>query len=773
MANVTDLQTKYSKLAQEYSKLRAQHQVLKKAVVDEQTTSNSVKDELKQKEQTFRKVQQEMESLTFRNQQLTKRVELLQEELHQSESKNKKSKNKGDSPSQINLQTQRVFDEDLQKKIQENERLHIQFYEADEKYRRQEAQLKTRLDHLEKESEQHQAVVDALTSKYMDTIQKLQSDKACLEVKVQTLEREAKDSRVRTEDCQQQLRKYQTEVSSQLKQSCCVIQEKVPFNDTQSSDFNSLNVPLHNRGHQLKARDVAAQALGFVQTLVSALLNFHSYTEQRVHIYPLDSSIEAISPINQKFSQYLHENASYLRPVEEELLQLHESITEDTITVLETVGKLQDFSKSFSSYSRFLQKILPYQLRSLEEECDAPLCTPALMSKNHELQNDIKKLTAVFDKLKSYISLLALPSVRLDAMSQSSTNAVFTQISACLHSLHDITTELSKHYSQKVSLEQDLPSVTQKFRTTNECLLSSLVSLTNSCSKITTFFSNNLDFFASCPGYSVRGGNVNPLRADSMIANKRHAAKYMSTIRKERSESVPYREALSNRHILTSSTESREGLMQQVLQTQEKISRLEQEKEHWLLEAQLGQVRLEKENQRIAQLEAQVSGGVGGHPRSSTESSKAGRTESTELIQDTSMVGMVTITSCSDSDEDQESREQLIKMHYLSRVSELTAQLQMCDSKAVHFHSECRAVAKRLAIAENSREALTEELKLANQNITRLQDELSTTKKSYEDQLSMMSDHLCSMNDTLSKQREEIDTLKLTSKGNSKKNKGR
>ncbi len=51
---------------------------------------------------------------------------------------------------------------------------------------------------------------------------------------------------------------------------------------------------------QLKARDVAAQALGFVQNLVSALLNFHSYTEQRVHIYPLDSSIEAISHVNLK-----------------------------------------------------------------------------------------------------------------------------------------------------------------------------------------------------------------------------------------------------------------------------------------------------------------------------------------------------------------------------------------------------------------------------------------------------------------------------------------
>ena len=45
-----------------------------------------------------------------------------------------------------------------------------------------------------------------------------------------------------------------------------------------------------------------------------------------------------------------------------------------------------------------------------------------------------------------------------------------------------------------------------------------------------------------------------------------------------------------------------------------------------------------------------------------------------------------------------------------------------------------------------------------------IQDELTTTKRSYEDQLSMMSDHLCSMNETLSKQREEIDTLKMSSK---------
>ncbi|KAL3050179.1 hypothetical protein OYC64_012258 [Pagothenia borchgrevinki] len=785
MANVTDLQTKYSKLAQEYSKLRAQNQVLKKGVVDEQANSASFKEQLKQRDQSLRKQEQEMDSLSFRNQQLAKRVELLQEELAVSEAKGKKGKSKADSPSQHGLETQCVFDEDLQKKIEENERLHIQFYEAGEQHSRQESELKTRLQELEKDSEQHQAVVGGLTTKYMETIERLQSDKARLEIKSQTLEREAKECRMRTEECQQQLRLSQSELNRQVKQSSSVIQEKVPFNDTKLIGYNSLNVPPHNRRHQLKARDVAGQALSFIQDLVAALLNFHSYTEQRVHIYPLDSSIEPISPLNQKFSQYLHENAAYVRPLEDSFLHLHQSITEDTVTVLETVVKLKSFADHFSSYTHFLQKILPYQLKSLEEECDTPLCTAVLTAKNQELASDMKRVTSVFEKMQSYINLLALPSVRQDAMPQSSTSAVFTQLAACLHSLHDAIKEMSKHYNQKASLEQELPTITQKLCTTTECLLGSLGSLISSTGKIATFFSNNLDFFTSS-GYSPRGSTLalNPLQAESMLANKKKAAAYISAVKKARPQSVPYSDALSNRRVLTSSTESREGLSQQVQQSQDKIARLEQEKEHWLLEAQLGKVRLEKENQRIADLEAQLAAAQGGSlnsppaaastPVQSQEEAEmepsAGEREATLC---TSLVGMLCTTPSVEHVGDEESRETLIKTHYMARVGELTTQLQISDSKAVHFHSECRALAKRLAIAEKSRETLTEEIKLATQKITRLQDELATTKRSYEDQLSMMSDHLCSMNETLSKQREEIDTLKLGSKGNAKKNKGR
>ncbi|KAL0621207.1 Protein phosphatase 1 regulatory subunit 21 [Plecturocebus cupreus] len=776
-----ELQGKYQKLAQEYSKLRAQNQVLKKGVVDEQANSAALKEQLKMKDQSLRKLQQEMDSLTFRNLQLAKRVELLQDELALNEPRGKKNKKSGESSSQLSQEQKSVFDEDLQKKIEENERLHIQFFEADEQHKHVEAELRSRLATLETEAAQHQAVVDGLTRKYMETIEKLQNDKAKLEVKSQTLEKEAKECRLRTEECQLQLKNLHEDLSGRLEESLSIINEKVPFNDTKYSQYNALNVPLHNRRHQLKMRDIAGQALAFVQDLVTALLNFHTYTEQRIQIFPIDSAIDTISPLNQKFSQYLHENASYVRPLEEGMLHLFESITEDTVTVLETTVKLKTFSEHLTSYICFLRKILPYQLKSLEEECESSLCTSALRARNLELSQDMKKMTAVFEKLQTYIALLALPSTEPDGLLRTNYSSVLTNIGAALHGFHDVMKDISKHYSQKATIEHELPTATQKLVTTNDCILSSVVALTNGAGKIASFFSNNLDYFIASLSYGPKAasGFISPLSAECMLQYKKKAATYMKSLRKPLLESVPYEEALANRRILLSSTESREGLAQQVQQSLEKISKLEQEKEHWMLEAQLAKIKLEKENQRIADKLKSTSSGqlVGLAQENAAMSNAAGQDEVTakavsEPIQSTSLIG--TLTRSSDSEvPDVESREDLIKNHYMARIVELTSQLQLADSKSVHFYAECRALSKRLALAEKSKETLTEEMKLASQNISRLQDELTTTKRSYEDQLSMMSDHLCSMNETLSKQREEIDTLKMSSKGNSKKNKSR
>ncbi|KAG8123088.1 putative KLRAQ motif-containing protein [Naja naja] len=728
MAAATELQGKYQKLAQEYSKLRAQNQVLKKGVMDEQANSAALKEQMKMKDQSLRKLQQEMDSLTFRNQQLAKRVELLQDELALTECKGKKNKKSGDSVSHLSQEQKNVFGEDLQKKIEENERLHIQ--------------LRSRLDVLEMETAQHQAVVDGLTRKYMDTIEKLQNDKAKLEIKSQSLEKEAKDCRGRTEECQQQLQHLHRDLSSRLDESLHIISEKVPFNDTRSSQYNALNVPLHNRRRQLKLRDLAGQALAFIQELVTALLNFHTYTEQRIQIFPIDSATDTISPLNQKyaeldeFSQYLHENASYIRPLEEGILHLFENITEDTITVLETTTELKTFSDYLTSYVCFLRKILPYQLKSLEEECESSLCTAALRAMNTNLQNDMKKLTAIFEKLHIYICLLALPSTKADHLLRTNFNSVFTCIASALNGLQEVMKDINKHFSQKATLECKLPIATQKLITTND------YSFTLSLS------------------YGPKGGMafVNPLSAECMLQYKKKAAAYMKLLKK-------------------------------VQQSLEKIAKLEQEKEHWMLEAQLAKIKLEKENKKVSE-KAKTS--VGNQLIEATtensfvlnamEQEKEDGAEKAlgEPVQSTSLIGMLTVTTGNEEIPEADTREDLIKNHYMARIIELTSQLQFADSKSVHFHAECRALVKRLTLAENAKESSLEKMKLTRLNISKLQasflklrDELTTTKRSYEDQLSMMSDHLCSMNETLTKQREEIDTLKLANKGNSKKNKSR
>ncbi|XP_023953345.1 protein phosphatase 1 regulatory subunit 21 [Bicyclus anynana] len=120
-----DIQAKYQKLAAEYSKLRVHVKVLKKGVLDEQAKSNELRESLKEKEKTLRKGELEIDSLTFRNQQLTRRVSVLQDELDNLQNKlTKKSKSKGEDKVATTSTPQALdaglLQEELQKKIIEN-----------------------------------------------------------------------------------------------------------------------------------------------------------------------------------------------------------------------------------------------------------------------------------------------------------------------------------------------------------------------------------------------------------------------------------------------------------------------------------------------------------------------------------------------------------------------------------------------------------------------------------------------------------------------------
>ncbi|XP_053375955.1 protein phosphatase 1 regulatory subunit 21-like isoform X1 [Mercenaria mercenaria] len=760
---------KYRKLATEYAKLKAQIPVLKKAYLDEQAAHNELKNEFKEREQTVRKFEQEVDSLSFRNQQLSSRCSFLQDELEAADSK-KKHKHKESPSHHAAPVSPGIFSEELQNKIEENARLHQQLSEGEAKYSAELDELKQKLKHFERQCDQHEAVLNATVQKNKTQIDKLQEEKAMLEVKLQTIETEIKNYKSRTEKAETLLGTVENDLKDQLNLANKIIADKLPFVDTKNPALNGLNLPTHDRRHQLRSRELVNQSANLLGEVIQALSNFYTYTEQRSQIYPADGKVEPISPVNIQFCKLLHENLSHLRPVEQSLKEFLTSFKEDALTTLETATGLQPFARNVKKMVAYMNKILPYQLSSLEEECAVSSCTSMLESKNMELHRSLKKLNAVFNKLDTITSLLAAQSTKSCAHSPTNHPRMFSILCNYLTDLHEVVREVSKHYNAKVSLEHQMPTATQRLKTTDECVVSSLISLVTSTGKFSTFLSGNKEFFSQRAGYRTRGSSIGvdpgtqSVRSNPATVNFRQkAAQYIALLSKPCPESVPHHVAVQNRKVLLSSAESREGLAKQIETFQQKVSKLEQEKEHWMLEQQLMKIKFENETEKNKKLEKELENSSHVEQITSIQDNietpvpvRKG-TDSDKRL-DVTMLGKVEMSTKPTGVVD--TREMLIKNHFSTRINELTQQLQLSDSKCVSFHAEVRALHKQLQMGERAKKQAEDELKAMSQTYAQLKDELSTTSKNYESQLSMMSDHLAGMNEKLTQQKDEIDELK-------------
>ncbi|KAI9360445.1 hypothetical protein DFJ73DRAFT_815804 [Zopfochytrium polystomum] len=97
-------------LLQEYSLLKAQCAVLKKAVLEEQTQNKSLAAQLKTKDQKLRETNQQLDLLSYHNDTLAKRIEAIQAEM-------KLSRSKKVMPPDPNSQ---ILSSELESRIQQN-----------------------------------------------------------------------------------------------------------------------------------------------------------------------------------------------------------------------------------------------------------------------------------------------------------------------------------------------------------------------------------------------------------------------------------------------------------------------------------------------------------------------------------------------------------------------------------------------------------------------------------------------------------------------------
>ncbi|XP_077299782.1 uncharacterized protein LOC143920713 [Arctopsyche grandis] len=174
------LRDKYTRLATEYSKMRSHLNVLKKGIFDEQAKSAELKELLRERELSLRKDELEIDSLNFRNQQLTKRVTVLQDDLDvlQSSKNAKKGKHKKDERGQTQSvlpSNDSILQEELQKKIIEN--AHLVSNMADKDF--ELSQLKLRLSDAEKQ-------LSETDTKYKCELQKLKNHNQELAASLET-----------------------------------------------------------------------------------------------------------------------------------------------------------------------------------------------------------------------------------------------------------------------------------------------------------------------------------------------------------------------------------------------------------------------------------------------------------------------------------------------------------------------------------------------------------------------------------------------------------
>lgn len=774
-ADSQTLQAKYQKLAAEFAKQRAQNTVLKKAVIEEQEKTKTLQETVRQKDQSIRKYEQEIDSLQFRNDQLSKRVAVLQEELDDYDGKNRRGKSRIDGMARGDDND--VKDQELQIKIQENERLQRELYETTQEHKGTILTLQEKLEALERNSTDHQKILDEANGKHKMVLDKLNEERALLEAKLHKTEEELKVASLKAEKSHQQLKLLHKEMTSRYDDVSKVVTEKLPFNDTSIRELNKLNVPTHDRKHQAKAKEVICQAVELVRELVSGMSNFLTYTEQRLKTFFVESTQQQLSPATQKFCDHLHSNAAVLRAVEQSFVSFYNSIKTDSLISMETIPGFQDFAEAFHRYNNYLKKLLPYFVLSTSEECKASTCSNTLEAYNKALLHSLRKLITIFSKIDAHIEVLASASSGCVGILSNNYSVSFTLLNTSLQELHECVKVLSTHFQSKVSLEHQLPTATQTLKTTDECIVSSLVSLLTATAKIGRFMNTNLDFISTKSGVRTRGMTT---AVDSQLTSspavvefRHHAADYIQKLIKPCPESVPYRVALYNHKVLVSSTESKDSLEQQIALTHEKISKLEEVKEHWMLESQLLQVKYEKEAKRVRALEEELnrlrtSKGailVGdalssvSDETSSTSSRSSVTSHSFEVPAPPSDLGALALLNREEGEEE-ETRETLIKKHFTQRIAELNSQVQFTESKTVSITAECRALYRRMKQSEKAKQDLAKTLKIANSKVSQLEDEAETIKRSYETQLSMMSDHLCGMNEKLTSQQDEIEALK-------------
>lgn len=563
--------------------MKAQNAVLKKAVLQEQQKSQTLEASVKEREIRLRAALEENDTLSFNNQRLTKRVEVLQSSMEEEKTRASSSGWFGGAAKQELQKTKEsmaILQEELDTKIKETESIHMRMFEERKEHANLVQTLADKLEKIKVQLLKKNDEYEDLSSEHKHVVSKLAAEKSDLIGRVEELS----DTLQRTKGLMQQrehsMTQLQQKLTAELESVQAVVAQKLPFDDSRTAALNPLNLPTFDRAIKTKRDVLLANLTGPTCKKVSEVFREMLDSErEKALLQNANRSLElpeAIRHCNRKLISALADVSQLTTRVLSSLAApSSQSATSSTAPQLE--ASLQRLVLSFS-------KVRSYRCLKLQLEASNALKIASSAHHDVLLQNE-DKFHAAISKFVTYACLYhRMTDVAEGTPSKWNAGILLRKMLTLIARLRDVLRERSTAFSARVAMESQLdPFLQPEIKLLNEKSLVSISSLLALLDKTAAVMDQWIGLASTPSRFAVRGSRLQGSAAGGAVVAPLagRVKSFLSAIHASselNSPSIPYQDQLlqANRVVELSHEVSERDSRIQALSSS--ISQLENEK---------------------------------------------------------------------------------------------------------------------------------------------------------------------------------------------------
>ncbi|CDH58185.1 hypothetical protein RO3G_09354 [Lichtheimia corymbifera JMRC:FSU:9682] len=700
-----DLAQKHQSLLQEYSRLKAKHTVLKKAALKEQANKALLQNNVKEKEKELRKLQEQLDLLSFHNERLTKRIDAVQG----NEQKGSHFSLLGGAvKKELERSTQALdaMNVDLAKKIEENERLHDELSENHHIYTDHVNGLHLTIAKLEKRVEELQVEISTIQKDSREKATALKKEKETLQSQVDSLKKDIKDKTITLKENEQTMVQGDKELRSEIESLRAILLAKA--GDIEGREDEDEGLP--------KLADVIP-ACDALKILEEQAKNYIYALREQTALKGLPHEIAAkLKTSSETWSEQVQNLAKRLEESEARVKELLDASQGEKAESSDQIASLQ---KNIEDLKEELN-----QRHTLEQTEQLEKANRELEQRNKELDERNAELEGIIKKQET-----DLTDVRRQLEESLEMNKTLQKDLVDKETQANIVTPAAADAAPKDTSEDEDDGVFV-YRS-NET--------TNTQQPQEEEEEEDDEVFV----YRGQDAPEEPTASEEQQQQQQQQPNTPSATQATFEEKCTQ----TDQHPQDEKQTQTDTTGQQQHQDEKQTQTDEQPIHHDVKETQTDKEQLPDYLDEQTQTDQMAS-----LDEKQTQTEKRNTTDTaTDALPPPPSAPAAT------ESVDVDAQQAAMEAYYESQLKQLNEKLEMADSKALRFSQMVQALKERLSSEGEQRSHLEQENERLQKEVDRVKEHLETTEKNYQDQIAMMTENfLTQLNDLQQQQQPPI-----------------